>query len=230
MRPARMLGLGAIALLSSSVCASAATNASQLDRDLPEVTISALQHMYAQHRYTVSQVTQWYLDRIAKYDGTYRALLTVDQDGALKRASEEDAEPRSEKRGSLWGVPIVIKANTSIRGMATSAGWEGYLRPGHVLIAPQDAKVVERLKAAGAIILGQTNMPDFAASDTNVSSAGGRTGDAYDVRFSPGGSSGGTARRLRPTLLSSAREPTLRTPFASPRRTTLSSASFPRGG
>ena len=53
--------------------------------------------------------------------------------------------------------------------------------------------VVTRLKAAGAVILGQTNMPDFAASDTTMSTAGGRTGDAYDVRFSPGGSSGGTA-------------------------------------
>jgi amidase len=53
--------------------------------------------------------------------------------------------------------------------------------------------VVTRLRDAGAILLGQTNMPDFAHSDTNISTAGGRTGDAYDVRFSPGGSSGGTA-------------------------------------
>src|SRR5271166_5063272 len=50
---------------------------------------------------------------------------------------------------------------------------------------------MERLRAAGAVILGQTNMPDFAASDTNRSTSFGRTGNAYDVRFSPGGSSGG---------------------------------------
>jgi Asp-tRNA(Asn)/Glu-tRNA(Gln) amidotransferase A subunit family amidase len=86
----------------------------------------------------------------------------------------------------------VIKANTSVKGLITSAGWEGYLIPGHELIAPSDAPVVEKLKAAGAVIIGQTNMPDFANSDTNLSSAGGRTGNAYDWRFSPGGSSGGT--------------------------------------
>ena len=60
------------------------------------------------------------------------------------------------------------------------------------LSRPRDATVVAKLKAAGAVILGQTNMPDFAASDTNRSTSFGRTGNAYDVRFSPGGSSGGT--------------------------------------
>src|SRR5262249_20321861 len=66
--------------------------------------------------------------------------------------------------------------------------------------APADATVVRKLKAAGAIIVGQTNMPDFAASDTNRSSAFGRTGNAYDVRFSPGGSSGGTVTAVTSNL------------------------------
>jgi len=61
------------------------------------------------------------------------------------------------------------------------------------LVAPADATIVAKLKAAGAVILGQTNMPDFAESDTTISSAGGRTGNAFNWRFSPGGSSGGTA-------------------------------------
>ena len=89
-------------------------------------------------------------------------------------------------------MPIVIKANTSIKGHVTSAGWEGFTRKGHELIAPQDAPIVARLRAAGAIIVGHTNMPDLANSDTNRSTSFGRTGNAYDVRFSPGGSSGGT--------------------------------------
>jgi aspartyl-tRNA(Asn)/glutamyl-tRNA(Gln) amidotransferase subunit A len=158
-----------------------------------EVSVQGLHELYSHHRYTVSQVTQWYLNRIARYDGTYHALLYVDTKGALARAAEEDAAPASEKRGLLWGVPIVIKANTSVKGWVTSAGWKGYTIDSKQLISPRDALVVERLRAAGAILLGQTNMPDFAASDTNISTAGGRTGDAYDVRFSPGGSSGGTA-------------------------------------
>lgn len=164
-----------------------------MDRDLMEISVPGLERLYASHRYTVTQVTQWYLDRIARYDGTYRALLHVDAEGALKRAAEEDSEPKRARRGALWGVPIVVKANTSVKGLVTSAGWVGYLKPGKELVAPRDAMVVRRLREAGAVILGQTNMPDFAASDTNISTAGGRTGDAYDVRFSPGGSSGGTA-------------------------------------
>jgi Asp-tRNA(Asn)/Glu-tRNA(Gln) amidotransferase A subunit family amidase len=88
-------------------------------------------------------------------------------------------------------VPIVIKANTSVKGEVTTAGWEGFATAGHELISPQDATIVARLKAAGAIIVGLANMPDLANSDTNRSSSYGRTGNAYDVRFSPGGSSGG---------------------------------------
>ena len=164
-----------------------------MDHDLMEISVDGLHTLYAQHRYTVTQVTQWYLDRIARYDGTYRALLYVDSKGALTRAAEEDASAASDRHGALWGVPILIKANTSVKGWVTSAGWKGYTIEGKELVSPRDALVVERLRAAGAVLLGQTNMPDFAASDTNISTAGGRTGDAYDVRFSPGGSSGGTA-------------------------------------
>ena len=88
-------------------------------------------------------------------------------------------------------MPIVIKANTSVAGQITTAGWEGFTRPGHELIAPRDATIVARLTAAGAIVVGLANMPDLANSDTNRSTSFGRTGNAYDVRFSPGGSSGG---------------------------------------
>jgi amidase len=165
----------------------------RMDRDLMEITVPGLEKLYAKHRYSVTEVTQWYLDRIARYDGTYRAILYLNKEDALRRAAEEDAEPRNARHGALWGVPIVIKANTSVKGWVTSAGWEGFLKPGFELAAPKDSLVVARLRDAGAVFLGQTNMPDFAASDTNISTAGGRTGDAYDVRFSPGGSSGGTA-------------------------------------
>ena len=99
---------------------------------------------------------------------------------------------RTGAHGPLWGVPIVIKANTSIAGQITTDGWAGFTLPGHELFAPKDAPVVAKLRAAGAIIIGHTNMPDFANSDESRSTSFGRTGDAYDVRFSPGGSSSGT--------------------------------------
>ena len=171
-------------------------SAQAIDRDLLEVSIPQLEKLYASHRYTVTQVVQWYLARISKYDGIYRAVCAVDIPDALATAAREDADAAqigsSLQRGPMWGVPIVIKANTSIKGLITSDGWKGFVIPGHELVAPMDAPVVAKLRAAGAVIVGQTNMPDFAASDTTRSSAFGRTGNAYDVRFSPGGSSGGT--------------------------------------
>jgi amidase len=177
---------------------SASDNFAQdaMSRDLLEVTIPELEEMYRSHKYTVTEVVQWYLARIAKYNGIYRAVQTVDREGALAAAAREDAEAAAGgshyQRGPMWGVPIVTKANTSVKGLVTTDGWKGYMVPGHELIAPKDATIVDKLRAAGAVIVGQTNMPDFAASDTNRSTAYGRTGNAYDVRFSPGGSSGGT--------------------------------------
>lgn len=167
-----------------------------MDNDLLEISIPQLEEFYRDHRYTVQDVLQWALHRIDRYNGIYRAVQTVDEQGAMDIAKREDAEAQTAgadfKPGPLWGVPVIIKANTSIKGQITTDGWIGYRLPGHEMFAPKDATVVARLRAAGAVIIGHSNMPDFAASDTNRSTAFGRTGNAYDVRFSPGGSSGGT--------------------------------------
>ncbi|MFZ0298552.1 MAG: amidase family protein, partial [Candidatus Sulfotelmatobacter sp.] len=153
--------------------ASTAKQASHgtMDRDLLEVTIPKLEQLYRSHKYTVSEVVHWYVARIEKYNGIYRAVQNLDLPGALATAAREDAEAKTGGsnfvRGPLWGVPIVTKANTSIKGLITTDGWKGYIIPGHELVAPKDATIIAKLRAAGAVILGQTNMPDFAASDTN---------------------------------------------------------------
>jgi Asp-tRNA(Asn)/Glu-tRNA(Gln) amidotransferase A subunit family amidase len=173
-----------------------------MDRDLMDVTVDRLHALYREHRYTVAQVVQWHLDRIARYNGIYRAVQTVTGKAALAEAAREDAEARQSgfRPGLLWGVPVVTKANTSIAGEITTDGWIGYMLPGHELVAPRDATIAAKLRAAGAILVGLTNMPDFAASDTTRSTAFGRTGNAYDVRFSPGGSSGGTVTAVTSNL------------------------------
>ena len=177
----------------------------QMDRDLMEIDIPRLQTLYRNHQYTVTQVVRWYFDRIKRYNGIYGAIEYLDEKGALATAAREDADAvagdNGFTRGLMWGVPIVTKENTSVRGLVTSDGWKGYVIPGHELIAPRDATIVAKLRTAGAIILAQTNMPDFAASDTNRSSAYGRTGNAYDVRFSPGGSSGGTVTAVTANMV-----------------------------
>ena len=188
--------VAALAVLEAGCSRAAAPSSSpSIDGDLMEVTIPQLEQLYANHKYTVTEVVEWHVARIQKYNGIYRAVQDLDP-GALATAAREDADAKAGGagfvRGPMWGVPIVTKANTSVKGLVTTDGWKGYTIPGHELIAPKDATIVGKLRAAGAIIIGQTNMPDFAASDTNRSTAYGRTGNAYDVRFSPGGSSGGT--------------------------------------
>ena len=167
---------------------------STIDADLLDVSVPQLQAFYAARTYTVTQVVQWHLARSAKYNGIYRAIETGLEQDALAVAARLDAAAAGGAitRGPLWGVPVVVKANTSLVGQVTTAGWSGFTRSGHELVAPRDATFAAKLRAAGAVIVGITNMPDFANSDTNRSSSFGRTGNAYDVRFSPGGSSGGT--------------------------------------
>jgi amidase len=188
------VALGCVMTIFTAFRISSAPAASRADadRDLLDVTVPQLHRLYAAKTYTVTQVVQWHLDRIDRYNGVYGAIETVLRREALADAAREDAESSGAgARGPLWGVPIVIKANTSVKGQVTTAGWEGFRRPGHELVAPRDATVVAKFRAAGAIIVGLANMPDLANSDTNRSSSFGRTGNAYDVRFSPGGSSGG---------------------------------------
>ena len=190
-----LAGLAARAIAAPHVVAQA-----QLDRDLVEVTIPQLHQHYVAHRYTVTQVVDWYLARIHRYNGIYRAVEQIFENEARAAAAREDAEAAVASHGALWGVPIVIKANTSIAGTVTTDGWDGYTIPGYELVAARDATIVAKLRAAGAIIIGHTNMPDFANADTNRSSSFGRTGNAYDVRFSPGGSSGGTVTAVTSNL------------------------------
>lgn len=187
-----MMMIGLLAALS--LAAQTAPPPPAIDRDLTDISVDGLHALYRAHRYSVRQVVQWHLDRLSRYNGVYKVAPAILTEEALAEAEREDAQARRPdfRPPALWGVPIVIKANNSIKAHVTTAGWRGFMIPGHELIAPRDATIVGKLRAAGAIIIGVTNMPDFAASDTTRSTAFGRTGNAYDVRFSPGGSSGGT--------------------------------------
>src|SRR5579862_4738917 len=116
MRERRMARvLPALLVCGCLSLAAQRTPATPMDRDLMEITVSRLESLYASHTYTVRQVTQWYLDRIARYNDVYKSILHVDSLNALAAASAEDAAAgrggASFARGQLWGVPIVIKSN-----------------------------------------------------------------------------------------------------------------------
>lgn len=161
-----------------------------------ELTVERIQADYAAGRYTAVELTTAFLQRIDRYEGFYNAFISLNPD-ALGIAAELDREyAASGPRGPLHGVPVVIKDNMDYGGLVTTAGYEGFSRAtgGVDLIPDHDATAVARLRAAGAIVLGKTNLPDFAGHGTrSQSTVAGVTLNAFDPDRAPGGSSGGTA-------------------------------------
>ena len=131
-----------------------------------------------------------YLDKIKKENKNLNAYLEVFEKEALGRAKEIDEKIASgAEPGGLWGVPLAIKDNILIRGQIASAASKilgNY-------VASYDACVIEKLKNAGAIFLGRTNMDEFAMGSSTENSAYGPTKNPRDVSRVPGGSSGGSA-------------------------------------
>ncbi len=164
--------------------------------DIIELTATQVHDDLLAARYTITELTQAFLDRIARYEDRYNAFISMNPD-ALAIAAALDEELRtSGPRGPLHGVPVVIKDNLDYAGLVTTAGFDGFsVETGGIDMIPgDDAAAVERLREAGAVILGKTNMPDFAAHGTRTrSSVAGETLNPYAVDRVPGGSSGGTA-------------------------------------
>ncbi len=126
------------------------------------------------------------LERIQRYDGRLNAFTVVMAEQALAEAAARDAS--SAERGPLHGVPVAIKEEVDVAGQVTTFGGRGNVTP-----AGADAEVVRRLRAAGAVVVGKTNMPEFGQWPFTESAAHGITRNPWDTRRSPGGSSGGTA-------------------------------------
>lgn len=166
------------------------------DLDPVELTAERIQEDYRAGKYTAVQLTRAYLDRIARYEPVYNAFISMNPD-AIEIAAALDAEyEQSGPRGPLHGVPIVIKDNLDYAGLVTTAGYAGFSKAtgGVDMIPDDDAVAVERLRRAGVIVLGKTNLPDFARDGTRTrSSVAGVTRSAADIDRVPGGSSGGTA-------------------------------------
>lgn len=139
------------------------------------------------------EVARAHLDRITAVEPEVHAFLHVDTDGALAAAEAVDARiAAGEAVGPLAGVPLALKDVLTMRGIPTTCGsriLEGW-RP------PYDATVTARLKAAGVVILGKTNMDEFAMGSSTEHSAYGPTHNPWDLTRIPGGSGGGSAAAL----------------------------------
>ena len=190
MRPAQLL------LLAGAVCLGPAPSAAQAARsasapDVFEASVEDLQAALAAGRATSVQLVDAYLARIAAYDQRgprLNAVIRLNPD-ARAQAAALDAERRAGRvRGPLHGIPIILKDNYDTRDMPTAASSVALAG----LVPPEDAFQVRRLREAGAVILGKSNMHELAAGITTISSLGGQTRNPYDPRRNPGGSSGGS--------------------------------------
>ena len=139
---------------------------------------------------TSTEVTDACLRQIEAHDARLRAFITVMADDARTQAAKADAEiAAGVDRGPLHGVPVSLKDLIDVRGVPTTAASK--LREGHV--AQSDAPVVEHLRRAGAVLIGKTNLHEFAYGTTSEDSAFGSVRNPVDPTRSPGGSSGGSA-------------------------------------
>lgn len=139
---------------------------------------------------TSVELTRKYLEEIGKKDGEINAFITVAEKEALEQAAFVDEKiSKGERIGLLAGIPIAIKDNICVDGIKATAGskiLENY-------VAPYDATVIRKLKEEGAVIVGKTNMDEFAMGSSTETSAYKKTKNPLDLERVPGGSSGGSA-------------------------------------
>jgi amidase len=171
--------------------ASHATSTRVAGIDVDETTIPQLQALMDAHRLSSVQLVQFYLHRIKKLNPLLNAVITVSPD-ALDDARDADKARRRGVDKPLLGIPVIVKDNIDTTGMPTTAG--SWALAGS---SPSDAFIVDRLRAAGAIVIGKANLSEWAnfrsaPSSSGWSGIGGQTNMAYVLDRNPCGSSSGS--------------------------------------
>ena len=160
-----------------------------------EATLSEINQALESGVLTSEQLVQLYLDRITAYDQqgpTLNSVITLNPNAVEQAIALDQERQQQGPRGPLHGIPILLKDNIDTADLPTSAG-------AIVLensLPPDDAYVVQELREAGAIILGKTNLDEFARGVQGLSAVGGQTLNPYNLERTPGGSSAGTAAAI----------------------------------
>jgi aspartyl-tRNA(Asn)/glutamyl-tRNA(Gln) amidotransferase subunit A len=163
-------------------------------------SLAGLARGLAAGEYSSRELTAALLDRIEAAQERLNAFITVTGELALQQAERADQARASGRAGPLNGLPIVHKDLFCTKGVLTTCG----SRILDNFVAPYDAAVVERLADAGAVMLGKTNMDEFAMGSSNETSYFGPVTNPWDTRLSPGGSSGGSAAAVAARLVPAA--------------------------
>ena len=160
-----------------------------------EATIPDLQEAMTDGRVTSAQLVDAYLARISAYDQAgpeLNSMVYLNPNARAQAAALDQERALRGTRGPLHGIPIILKDNYDTADLATSGGSIALAG----MIPPDDAFQVRKLREAGAVIIGKSNMHELAAGITTISSVGGQTRNPYDPSRNPGGSSGGTGAAI----------------------------------
>ncbi len=152
-------------------------------------SVAALSQALATKEISSVELTRLYLDRITRFNPEINAYITVDAEKSLAQAKAADDLLASGNATPLTGIPLAQKDIFCAKGWLTTCG----SRMLDNFISPYDATVIERFNAAGAVILGKTNMDEFAMGSSNENSYFGAVKNPWDMARVPGGSSGGSA-------------------------------------
>jgi Asp-tRNA(Asn)/Glu-tRNA(Gln) amidotransferase A subunit family amidase len=165
----------------------------EMTSEITSLSASQIAKLVRTRKLSPVEVVKAHLARIEQVNPTINAFVQIEADHALGHASKaEAAVMRGEQLGPLYGVPISIKSSIDVAGMRCEAGTK--LRTGH--IASQDAPLVQRLRNAGAIVLGLTNAPELLMAWETDNLLYGRTNNPWDLSRTAGGSSGGEAAAI----------------------------------
>src|SRR6185437_10934408 len=160
--------------------------------DIKTLTLAQAKKDLKTKKYSSVELTKAYLERINEVDNKVKAFVTVTDEEALKNAKEADNKLARGDDLPLLGIPLSIKDNFSTHGIRTTASskvLDNY-------IPPFDATVVEKLKNAGMVLLGKTNMDAWAHGSSTETSDYGPTRNPWNTDHLPGGSSGGAAASM----------------------------------
>jgi amidase len=163
-----------------------------LSRDTLDASATDLVAALAARRVSALELTDDAIARIEARDVGVNAVVVRDFDRARDAARAADAALARGERGPLLGLPMTVKESHNVAGLATTWGFE----PFKGFVAAEDSVGVSRLKGAGAVILGKTNIPPWLSDYQSNNPVYGRTGNPWDLTRTPGGSSGGSAAAL----------------------------------
>ena len=161
--------------------------------ELAYLSATEIAAMIRQRKLSSREAVDYFLARVEKLDKPVNSVITIDTERARREADAADAAlARGEGRGVLHGVPMTVKDSLQTKGMRTTSG-----APELAQFVPQeDAWPVARVREAGAIIFGKTNLPIYAGDLQSYNEVSGTTNNPYDLTRTPGGSSGGSAAAL----------------------------------